>query len=570
MKVLDTRITGGTIIDGTGAPARRGDLGIRHGRIVAVGDVDEPARRTIDAEGCVVAPGFLDIHTHYDAQLLWDTAASPSPLHGVTTVVGGNCGFTLAPLSPDYADYLMNLMARVEGMPLQALSAGLSWEWRSFGQWLDLFEGNISVNAGFLAGHTALRLAAMGEDGAGRPATEDQILAMEDELRQAIAAGALGFSTSLSPSHNDAAGDPVPSRSASRHELLRLAAVVGGTPATTLEMIPRDNRFPDDDVELMVDLSLAADRPVNWNTLMFDAGDGIPERQLRTSDVAAARGGRVIALVLPITPSIRINLSSGFVFDMIPQWAPVLALPPDERTAALSDPEVRRRMQEGLDSADNQTVSFMHIDRMEIAEVRSPAFAHLEGRTVGEAARSAGTTSLDLLLDVAVADRLQTGFLSRTGSDDDASWERRSKYWSDPRTLLGASDAGAHLDMMCGAVYTTGLLADGVRRRGLISLEAAVHQLTDMPARLYGLRDRGRLAEGWHADVVVFDPATVGPHRERQRADLPGGAARLFAGADGIRHVLVNGVEVVGDGQATDDRPGTVLRSGRHTDPVRA
>src|SRR6202045_325626 len=334
--MLNLLIRDAQIGDGTGGPARHGDVGVRDGRIDAVGDVDEQATKAVDAEGQTLAPGFVDLHTHYDAQLFWDPTASPSVQHGVTTVFGGNCGFTLAPAAADQQDYLPRMLARVEGMPLDALRAGLDWGWASFGDWLGRLEGRIAVNAGFLVGHSALRLAAMGGDAVGGEASPDQIEKMVAVLHDALGAGALGLSTSQSPTHNDAAGQPVPSRSASREELVTLAAALRGHPGTTLEAIIAGclSGFTDDDIALLTDMSVAADRPLNWNLLGFSAAnpDG-HRRQLRASEIAAGRGGRVVALTLPQAMKIRLSFLSGFVLDGLPGWRDTMHLPVPQRLA---------------------------------------------------------------------------------------------------------------------------------------------------------------------------------------------------------------------------------------------
>ncbi len=288
--MVDTLITGGSVIDGTGAPARRADIAITEGRVAAIGDLgDEVARSRIDATGLVVTPGFVDVHTHYDAQLMWDPAATPSPLHGVTTVLGGNCGFTIAPLTPQDAPYLREMMARVEGMPLDVLEAGASWDWRSFGDWLDRFEGNVAVNAGFLVGHSTLRRVVLGESGMRDPATPDQVRALAAALDEALAAGGLGFSSSMAPTHNDGSGMPVPSRGASESELLALCEITGRRPGTSLEFIPPLGAFSEEAMSLMSAMSRAADRPLNWNLLSVNAADpGGHTRQLAASDHAAA------------------------------------------------------------------------------------------------------------------------------------------------------------------------------------------------------------------------------------------------------------------------------------------
>jgi N-acyl-D-aspartate/D-glutamate deacylase len=570
--VLDLLIRDAEIVDGTGAPAFHGDVGISDGRITAVGDIDDLATKTVDAQGQTLAPGFVDLHTHYDAQLFWDPTASPSLQHGVTTVFGGNCGFTLAPVAADQQDYLTRMLARVEGMPLEALRAGLDWQWASFGDWLNRFDGRIAVNAGFLVGHSALRLAAMGEDAVGGQATPAQVERMVELLHEALADGALGLSTSQSQTHNDGAGQPVPSRSASRDELLALAAGVRDHPGTTLEAIIPGclQGFSDDEVALLTGMSVAADRPLNWNLLGVSAANPAGHQgQLRASEIAAERGGRVVALTLPHAMKIRLSFLTGFVLDGLPGWRDTMHLPVPERLAALADPEVRRRLNDGAQSKDAGMLrGLANWERLIIVETFAPENDDATGRTVGEVAAARGGEPFDTLLDIVIADELRTGLTPAPFGDDAADWRLRAEVWRSPHAVIGGSDAGAHLDMMCGAIYTTSLLGHGVREHQVVTLEEAVRLLTDVPARLYGLAERGRITPGWHADLVLFDPATVDHGPERTRYDLPADAPRLVADARGITSVLVDGVEVCRDGVATGALPGTVLRSGRDTRTV--
>jgi len=568
-------IRGGTVVDGTGAAPVRADVLVVGDRVRAIGpDVAAgEADTVIDATGLLVAPGFVDLHTHYDAQLFWDPNASPSPLHGVTTVLGGNCGFSLAPLAPEHVDYIARMMARVEGMPLAALRAGLPWDWATFGEWLGHLDGRIAVNAGFLVGHSTLRRLAMGERAVGGVATPADIDAMEAALHAALAEGALGFSTSQVHTHNDGDGQPVPSRAASRDEMERLAAAVRAHEGTTVELIVPGclNGFTDEEVDFLTTISLLADRPVNWNVLGVSAMN--PEgalSQLAAGTAAAARGATVVALTLPHTMQLRLSFEHGAILDGLPGWREVFALPAPERMAALSDPETRRRLDAGAQSDEAGILRHLAVwDRLIFEETFAPENAEVEGHTVGEVARARGRSPFDTLLDVVVADRLRTG-LRPPIPESEEDWALRAQTWQDPRAIVGGSDAGAHLDTMCGAIYSTSVLGDGVRARGLLSWEQAVHQLSDVPARLYGLRDRGRLVAGAFADVVIFDPAAIGHGAVRTRDDLPGGASRLYAEAVGIAHVLVNGTEIVRAGGFTGATPGQVLRSGTDTDTVHA
>jgi N-acyl-D-aspartate/D-glutamate deacylase len=566
--MLDLLLRGGTVVDGTGAPARRADVGIRGDRIVAIGQIDEPAQRVIEADGLVIAPGFVDIHTHYDAQVLWDPAASPSPLHGVTTVIGGNCGLSIAPLAPDDSDYVLRMMAVVEGLPEAALRS-VAWNWTTFAEYLDRLEGRLGVNAGFLVGHSTLRRAAMGTAGVSEPASDDQLELMKRMLGEALDAGALGLSSSRDEAHTDGDGHLLPARAATHEELIELSKVVGSHEGTTLEFIPAIGEIPSERMDLMAEMSLAANRPLNWNLLGSLSPVEIYEQQLVSSDVAAARGAKVVALALPDLMRMRANA----MLDLQPGFRELGQMSEADRRAALADPATRDQLRTALAKAVENGISVLgRFDLIEIAEGRSPETAPYVGRTLASIADERGVDPVDVLLDVVLPEQLPLTILFPSlvpslGTSDE-SWEARAKVWLDDRVVLGGSDAGAHLDLMCHANYTTMVLSEVVRQRGLMSIEEAVRQLTDVPARLYGLRDRGRVAEGWYADLVVFDPARVGSHPAASRFDLPGDLERLYAESTGVEHVLVGGREVVRSGELTGELAGTLLRSGRDTETV--
>jgi N-acyl-D-aspartate/D-glutamate deacylase len=570
--MLDLVIRGGIVVDGTGAPGVRADVGVRDGRIVVIGDVTEQAAKTIDADGRVVTPGFIDLHTHYDPQVMWDPAATPSSLHGVTSVFGGNCGFSIAPITPEAADYLIPMLARVEGMPVEALEAGLDLMWDGFGSWLDRLEGNLAVNAGFLVGHSALRRVVMGEAAVGEEATPAQLDAMVALLHESLKAGGLGFSSTGSPSHSDHAGDPVPSRFATAEEFIALAKATGEHAGTTLEFIPAASaKFTDGEMNLMADMSAAAGRPLNWNVMVVADGDEARagrEVKLSASDIAAAKGGRVVGLCLPEPMRMRLSFGAGFVLDLIPGFADVIHLPHAQRRVALADQAIREQLKEAVAPLPAQhTIS--RFAEFTIADVGSAEFEGLVGRKIGSIAQERGQHPLDTLLDIVVADDLATGLEPPTVGTDDASWiERVRLLQEDPRVIAGGSDAGAHLDMMKTFACHTSFFAEAVRNRQLISFERAVQLFTEAPARLYGLKDRGRIAEGCFADLVILDPDTVGPGTVAPRSDLPGGGWRLYSEATGIDATIVNGVEIVRDGKVTGDTPGTTLRSGRDTESV--
>jgi N-acyl-D-aspartate/D-glutamate deacylase len=570
--MLDLVIRGGIVVDGTGAPGVRADVGVRDGRIVVIGDVTEQAAKTIDADGRVVTPGFIDLHTHYDPQVMWDPAATPSSLHGVTSVFGGNCGFSIAPITPEAADYLIPMLARVEGMPVEALEAGLDLMWDGFGSWLDRLEGNLAVNAGFLVGHSALRRVVMGEAAVGEEATPAQLDAMVVLLHESLKAGGLGFSSTGSPSHSDHAGDPVPSRFATAEEFIALARATGEHAGTTLEFIPAASaKFTDTEMNLMADMSAAAKRPLNWNVMVVADGDEARagrEVKLSASDIAAAKGGRVVGLCLPEPMRMRLSFGAGFVLDLIPGFGDVIHLPHAQRRAALADQAIREQLKEAVAPLPAQH-SISRFAEFTIADVGSAEFENLVGRKIGSIAQERGQHPLDTLLDIVVADDLATGLEPPTVGTDDASWiERVRLLQEDPRVIAGGSDAGAHLDMMKTFACHTSFFAEAVRNRQLISFERAVQLFTEAPARLYGLKGRGRIAEGCFADLVILDPDTVGPGTVAPRSDLPGGGWRLYSEATGIDATIVNGVEIVRDGKVTGDTPGTTLRSGRDTETV--
>ena len=572
--MFDLIVSGGTVIDGTGAAAVVADIGVRDGRIVAIGKITDAATEVFDATGLVVAPGIVDPHTHYDAQLLWDPTASPSSNHGVTTVIGGNCGFTLAPLLPGDADYLRKMMAKVEGMPLAALEHGTDWSWETFAEYLGRLEGNISVNAGFLVGHCAIRRYVMGGEAVGSAADPAQVEAMRAELAAAIRAGALGFSFTNSTSHSDGEGEPVASRWATPDELIALCEETGMHEGTTLEGIVPGclDQFADDEIELLGRMSAAANRPMNWNVLSVDSR--VPERvprQVLASDRATELGGRVVALTMPVQVPMNMSFATFCGLWLIPGWQQVLGVPVAERVARLNDADTRVRLLE-LSQSPAAGVFRRLADWSEyvIGDTYSAANEGLKGRIVKDIAAERGCSNFGTLLDIVCADDCRTVLWPTPQDDDDESWRMRAELWNDPRAMIGGSDAGAHLDRMCGAPYPTRFLADCIRGRQLISVERAVQLMTSAPAELFGLRDRGVLREGAIADIFIFDPATVDSDQAALVVDLPGDSARLTAGSQGVARVFVNGVSIIENGQPTGATPGTVLHSGRDTQTVTA
>ncbi len=567
--MLDYVIRNGQLVDGTGGSPRRADVGIRDGRIISVGEVGDAGKTEFDADGLVVAPGIVDPHTHYDAQLFWDPTASPSNVHGVTTVIGGNCGFTLAPIKSEDHDYIRRMMAKVEGMPLVALETGIPWNWTTFADYLDRLEGNLGVNAGFLVGHCALRRWVMGSERAAAVASDEEIAEMTRLLAASLEAGGLGFSSSQSRTHSDGDGNPISSRYADRREMLAFCEVVRDHAGTTLEYITNGclDSFSDEEIDLMVAMTTTARRPLNWNLLTVDSRS--PEktaRQLEASETAAKTGGKIVALTMPTLVPMNMSFRTHCALFLIPGWGDVMGLPAEQRIEQLRDPGVRTRLDEAAHSeAAGVFRRLSNWSNYIIGDTYAAANEGLSWRDVGSIAAEQGKAPFDALLDLVIADDLRTVLWPKASDGDDASWKARVAVWDDPGAMIGGSDAGAHLDRMCGSNYPTSFLGDCLRNRKLVSLERAVQMMTSQPAALFGLHDRGRVAEGLCADLFVFDPETVGSEPATLVHDLPGGSPRLIADPIGVVRVLVNGVETVADGKPTGRLPGSLLRSGRDT-----
>jgi N-acyl-D-aspartate/D-glutamate deacylase len=563
--MLDVVIKGGELVDGTGAARRRADVGIADGRVVEIGEINDGARRTIDAEGRIVAPGFIDIHTHYDVQGFWDPNLTPSPLHGVTSVVGGNCGFTVAPLNDESASYLMRTLAKVEGIPLASLEAGVPWNWRTTAEFFDRLDGTLSINTGFLVGHTAMRRVVMGEDATRRTSTPEELEEMCALLRDGLRAGGMGFSTSRGSAHQDANGDPVPSRHAAANEFVELAAVCREFAGTSLEFIPSDYPFPDEDLDIAISMSLAGQRPLNWNVLSTTAESLETDlATLTSSDAAARRGAKIFGLAIPMDLRVLLSFATGYILDSFPGWAEVLSLPIPQRIVELRKPEVRQTLKANAKNT-GQLAGIADWGIKMIAQITDPELKRYERRQISEIAAEEGKDDFDALLDIVCADDLQTLFFTRPPNNSPADWEARARVWRDDRALIGGSDAGAHCDLTAQAQYATTLLAGAVRDHQIFTLEEAVEQLTSRPADLYGIRDRGRLTVGAHADVVIFDEERIASGPVENRADFPGGASRLVSDAIGVDEVLVNGTTIVAAGAFTEARPGRLFRSGTDT-----
>jgi len=500
---------------------------------------------------------------------------SPSCLHGVTTVIAGNCGLTLAPVRPVDQDFLTRLLARVEAIPVEALLAGVQYGWSSFPEFLDVVAARpLGVNIGFMVGHSAVRRAVMGPDASARAATADELAGMCAVLGDALAAGGFGFSTANVSTQVDGDGRPTPPNFATHDEFVALSRVCGEHPGTSIEFIPGSFLigFSDEEIDLMAEMSAAANRPLNWNTpLVNKAAKHLYRRQLSATDIARERGGRVVPLYMLQNGPNQQDFLRGYVYRSLPGWGWLFDLPVTERVQALRDPAARARLAAALDAETAGLAVSIRSSwgQLFVNDVKDERLRHLEGRRISDIAAERGISPFDAVLDVAVEAELDVGFVRYTyGDPDDWTQNTRLEVLKDPRVVLGASDAGAHMDMMVGADFPTRCLAELVREKHVFTLEELVHQFTEVPAALYGLRDRGVLRPGAWADMVVFDPATVAAGALRTVRDLPAGAPRLYTEPVGVRHVIVGGEPLVSDGALTTARRGRLLRSGRDSQTV--
>ena len=556
----DLKITGGTIVDGSGKPGFAGDLGIKDGKVVAVGKAEGEGLRTIDAANRIVAPGFVDVHTHYDAQILWDRLLSISPWHGVTTTVIGNCGFGVAPTRAAHRKLILQTLEKVEGMSLDALQAGLgeAWPFETFPQYLDSVEKRGSaINVAALFSHTPLRLYVMGEASTERAATADEIVAMKKLVREAMEAGAIGFGTSMAVSHNGYAGKPVPSRQATVEEMHELVSVMGEMKRGLMQ-ITIGREFS---TKAMAEVSRKYGIPVTWTALLsYMYGPGGHRKQLALADEQRKSGAFVIPQVSCRPLNFEFTFAEPFIFDVMKfmnELSVEDARSPGTRRRAYADPAWRRKF-----TAELTPIFRRWWDRTIIAW--APSARELEEQPLADAAAKLGKDPVDLALDLALANDLQARFRMAVMNFDESEV---AELITDPNTIIALSDAGAHASQLCDACYATYLLGHWVRERGTFTIEQAVHHLTQRPAEMFGITDRGLLAEGRPADVVVFDPGTVGPGPLRRVYDLPAGADRLISEANGIDAVVVNGRLIRQNGKdlvgANDKLPGRLLRHGR-------
>lgn len=548
----DVVVKDALIVDGTGRARYGGDLAVKDGRIAAVGTVDGSATRTIDVQGQVLAPGFIDAHTHYDAQLMWDPSANPSSVHGATTVLIGNCGYTLAPVRPDDQDYLMGLFSAAEEVPKAALQRYGPFPWQSFADYLDHLRRNPpGVNVLAQVGHSAVRRFVMGAEANERAARDEEIAAMVRLVEGAMDAGAIGVSSSQAPHQVGEFGEHIPSFFATDAENEALAAAVRRKGKRLFSINPRSKRdgLSDEDRAELVRLAEISGGVVSWN----DFGMGTPgwESALEYMETELGRGHEIYAIARCQRPETRFTLKKiSPIFAASEAWLDFSRMDPPDKLVALGDPTWRGRLAEFW-----ETAPFMAITSVEKAG--SPATAPLEGRLLVEIAKERGVKPAEVMFDVALEDKLETFFrISRPVTVDESGLERILKS---PATLVGISDGGAHLQTFAGGDYTSYFLEHWVREKGSFTLEEGVAALTSRVADFVGLGDRGTLEVGKAADLVVFDPDTVGPLNLETLDDIPGGGTRMTKGARSISWVVVNGEPIVEDGTPATRTPGQVL-----------
>ena len=553
---LDIVIRGGTIIDGTGKPGYIADLGIKADKIVAIGSIIEQADREIDASGKVVAPGFVDPHTHYDAQLSWDQQVTPSCWHGVTTTVIGNCGVGIAPCRKQDRPLAVTDLVNVEAIPENVLNAGIDWRWETFPEFMAATtSAGTAINIGFLVPLSPLRTFVMGEAASDRAANSTETDTIAGLLDDAMKAGAIGFSSSQQPNHIGHHGKPLASRLTSVEEFARYADVLKHSSRGAIEIAVTqklahlaDNEF--DLLEMLLDRS---GRPVSWLT-MLDL-NGAPGAAFASLDKAAPLAEKGCYAQTVIRPFLAdADLHNPFLFATLPGWAPVFNQTAEKQAEIFADPAFRKQFKEDMTGPGAMVGDW---NLYEIQNSDHPELKPLIGKTVAEIGELWGSDGCDTLLDIAIKDQVRTRFTVAVANSDDA---RLQQIICDERVRIGLADGGAHVDMLGEAGYPTYLLGYWVRERQVMSMERAIQRLTTEPAELFGITDRGRLEPGLSADVVVFDPQTVGSDKRPHLVnDLPEQGVRMIAEARGIEQVIVNGTAIMVDGNMTNALPGRAV-----------
>ena len=552
----DLLIKNGTVVDGTGAPRIRADIAVTGDRIAEIGKITAGAKRVIDASDLIVSPGFVDPHTHYDAQICWDPLISCTSWHGITSVVMGNCGVGVAPCKPKSREIATWDLTNVEAIPYESLNKGITWDWETFPEYLDAAEQRGSaINLGFLAPLTPFRHYVMGTESMSRAATPEETAKIAALLSEAMTAGALGFSTTTLKQHIGYQGSPLACRLASKDELRAYANVLKqlGKGAIEVALTKKIAMVQEDEYELLDLLLTESERPVTW--LAMASSPRRPERALETLtrlEPLIKRGGIPQVLCKPFVA--QLDLRSPFTFADNESWSTVFNQPVEVQKKIYSDPNFR----DGFRASLNQPHLFPgKWNRVEILEAINPALKQYEGKTVAEVAEMRGADPLDTFLDLTLEDDLQLQYTMQQYHE-----EGIQQLISDPRTMLGLSDGGAHVDMLCDAGYATYLLGNWVRKRQAMTLEFAIKRITSEPANFFGIRERGQLKTGWKADITVFDYNTVNSaRRATMQHDLPGGGRRLVMPAEGIEYTVVNGRVSYEHGRQSGELAGQVIRS---------
>ena len=536
----DLLIRGATLYDGSGGEPRRADLAVRDGRIHAIASaLPVLARQAVDADGLALMPGIIDSHTHFDAQLTWDPLARPSPALGVTTAVIGNCGFTIAPCRPQDRELTMRNLTQVEGMSLAVLQRGIDWGFETFAEYLaQLRQRGVGVNVAAYVGHSSLRTWVMGADANRREASASEIAEMASLVREAMAAGAVGLASSTSPAHNGAGGAPMPSRLASDAEHLALVEAMGAS-GRGVYMVTKGAQMP---VALLEAMAQRSGRPVMIAALLHNSTNpGAVFADLDAISAANQRGQRLIGQVSCCPLTMDFTLASPYPVEGLTSWKPALGQQGDELRAVLADPGFRQGVRAELASSSAFRLFNGEWDKVQVVEVVQPRHRDLEQRSLRDIANQQGKDPLDVMLDLALAEDLATVFTAQLLNSDEAAVAQLLNH---PHSLISLSDAGAHLTFFSDAGFGLHLLGHWVRERRAMRLQDAVRRLTQQSAEIFSLPGRGLLREGYAADLLLFDPATVGRSAARRVFDLPGGAARLHTDALGVHGVWVNGQQV--------------------------
>jgi N-acyl-D-amino-acid deacylase len=558
--MYDLVLKGGRVCDGSGLPSAIADVAVEDGRVVEVGRVDGAAKRLIDADGLVVAPGFIDVHTHMDAQFFWDPLGTSLNEHGVTTVVTGNCGLTLAPCRPDDRDAIIGTFVRVEAMPRDVLASSIPWEWTTHAEYLaSLARQRPALNIVTMVGHNAVRQYAMGEDSVVRAATTDEIVQMKDLVRQGLEAGAFGFSTNRNDRHFREDGKAIPSRVAKREEIDELCRAVGEAGRGIIQFSHGGFKAADN-MDWYTDVALENNRPLLWQNVVHRwSQPDLWRKQLAQAAEAVGKGANMYGITQNRSGGGRWTLRNTQRFDEMPTWKSLTFLPVEILKEELRKPELRARLTfEAVEDKSRKLSFHRRWDAVFIARVAKPENAEWQGKSVADLAHATGKGIIDAFLDLALEEDLETQFETNDLQGDP---EAVSEILRSPHVIVGQSDAGAHLAFNAGFGYCTDFLGYWVRERGAMSLEEGVRKLTFMIASILGLRDRGLVRPGYAADLAVFDPATVGTEDKEMVTDLPAGAKRFVQHARGIHYTVVNGEVLMEGANHSGARSGQVLKS---------